>query len=256
MSRAFFPMALLLFTAPAFAQNFDVADVKVNRSGEARMAIDIQPGGRVTVRNVPMRVLIVFAYHLRPEALAGGPLWLASERFDIVAKAPETASADEVRRMMQTLLKERFHLEAHTEERPGAAYALTVAKSGPKLQPSQAALLSGQRCAPGDGIPGQKHVECRHVSMALLADYLQEASPADFPVQVVDRTGLDGVYDFRLDWTPGRKASAAPDDQAPPETGPTIFDAVQTQLGLRLDRKTAPLPVVVVDRIERTPWEY
>lgn len=255
MSCAFFPLALLLLTAPALAQSFDVADVKVNRSGEARMAIDIQPGGRVTIRNVPMKILISFAYHLRPEGLGGGPPWLAAERFDVVAKAPETASPDDVRRMMQTLLKERFHLETHTEQRPGAAYALTVAKSGPKLQPSETALLSGQRCAPTDGLPGQKHVECRHVTMGLLADYLQEASPADFPVQVVDRTGLDGAYDFKLDWTPGRKPSAAPENQAPPETGPTIFDAVQSQLGLRLERKTLPLPVVVVDHVERTPSE-
>jgi uncharacterized protein (TIGR03435 family) len=234
-------------------QSFEVADVKVNRSGDARMAIDIQPGGRVTVRNVPMKILIVFAYHLRPEGLAGGPAWLGSERFDIVAKAPETASGDDVRRMMQTLLRERFKLEAHTEQRPGTAFALTVGKAGAKVQRSEAVGLSGQRCAPGEGQPGQKHVECRHVSMGGLADYLQEASPADFPVRVVDQTGLDGVYDFKLDWTPGRRV--APGDEAAPEAGPTIFDAVQAQLGLRLERKTLPLPVVVVDRIERTPVE-
>src|ERR1700682_1126708 len=116
MLRSAHAILLFLSAMPAFTQAqvappaFEVADVKVNKSGEVRMAIDIQPGGRVTMRNVPMKVLIVVAYHLRPERLAGGPAWLESERFDVVAKAPETASPDDVRRMVQNLLAERFKL--------------------------------------------------------------------------------------------------------------------------------------------------
>jgi len=240
---------------------FEVADVKVNKSGELRMAIDIQPGGRVTMRNVPMKVLIAFAYHLRPERLAGGPAWLESERYDVVAKALETASPDDVRRMAQTLLAERFKLVVHTEPKVLPAYALVIGKSGSKLQPSETGLLSGQRCVPGQGQPGQRHVECRHVTVAFLADYLQELAPRDFTVPVVDQTGLKGSYDFKLDWTPTARPTVAPpaDDTPatalPEEAGPTIFDAVQLQLGLKLESKKLPLPIIVVDHVERVPTE-
>src|SRR5690349_6889600 len=94
---------LLLFvsTLPSFAQApaFEVADVKPNKSGETRMAVDLQPGGKLVMRNVPMRVMIVFAYHLRPEALSG-PGWMDDERYDVVAKASEKAAADYLRKMM------------------------------------------------------------------------------------------------------------------------------------------------------------
>jgi len=250
-----------LSSIPAFTQTpaFEVADVKVNKSGELRMAIDLQPGGRLTMRNVPMKVLIVFAFHLRPEALAGGPPWLDSERFDVVAKAPETAPPDDVRRMVQTLLAERFKLVVHTEQKLMPAWALVLGKSRPKLQPSQTALLSAQRCVPGEGPPDQRHVECRHVTVAFLADYLQELAPRDFTVPVVDQTGLQGAYDFKLDWTPRPTAvppaGDAPAAAPPAEDGPTIFDAVEVQLGLKLESRKLPLPIIVVDHVERAPSE-
>src|SRR5437016_6333171 len=164
--------AILLFAATVrcFAQPaFEVADVKVNKSGEARMMVDIQLGGKFVMRNVPMKVLIAFAYHLRPDALVG-PNWLESERYDVVAKAPQTASGDDVRRMAQTLLAERFKLAVHTEQKMMSAYALMQGKSGSKLEASESAPLSGQRCTPGAGQPGQRRVECRHVTTAFLAD--------------------------------------------------------------------------------------
>ena len=245
----------LLFLAPAFAQNaaFEVADVKPNQSGEVRMAIDIQPGGRVTMRNVPMKVLIVFAYRLRPEAVASGPSWIDTERYDIIAKAPETSKPDDVRVMMRTLLADQFKLAVHAEQRPMPAYALLPGKSGSRLQPSDPALLSGQRCVPGEAAPGQRRVECKHVTAGFLADYLQELAPRDFTVPVVDQTGLTGVYDFKLEWMPRARPSAA-DGAAPDpsvEAGPSIFDAVEVQLGLKLESRKLPLPVIVVDHIER-----
>jgi uncharacterized protein (TIGR03435 family) len=253
MFRSACVILLFLSSAPAFAQPaFEVADVKVNKSGELRMAIDLQPGGKVIMRNVPMKVLIVFAYHLRPEALSGGPAWLESERFDVIAKAPETAPPDDVRRMVQTLLAESFKLAVHKEQKVMQAWALVLAKSGPKLQPSEAALLSGQGCRPGQGQPGQRHVDCRHVTMAALGDYLQELAPRDFTVPVVDQTGLTDAYDFKLDWTP----TAAPAADAPAiDAGPTIFDAVAAQLGLKLESRKLPLPILVVDHVERAPVE-
>src|SRR5215469_10733716 len=116
-------------------QAFEVADLKANKSGEARMAIDLQPGGKLLMRNVPLKVMIVFAYHVRPEALTG-PSWLDTERYDVVAKASEVAPPDHIRRMTQSLLIQRFHLATHTEQKLMPAYALSMGKSGSKLQPS------------------------------------------------------------------------------------------------------------------------
>src|SRR4051794_33034198 len=224
----------LLAVAPAFAQPaFEVADVKPNRSGEARMSVDMQPGGKFTARNVPLKVLIALAYHVRE--LSGGPPWLETERFDIVAKAAETtASQDDVRRMLRTLLSQRFGLVTHTEQKPAAAFALVRGKTAPKLQRSDAALLSEHRCVPGRGPSGQRHVECRHIAMSVLADYLQELAPVDLPSPVVDQTGLEGEYDFVLDWMPAAPPASDPQDAVTPPSdgGPTIFDAVELQLGL------------------------
>jgi uncharacterized protein (TIGR03435 family) len=235
-------------------QAFEVADLKANKSGEARMAIDLQPGGKLTMRNVPMKVMIVFAYHLRPEALIGGPRWLDSERYDVIAKASEKAPPDDIRLMMRTMLAERFKLKVHTEQKVMAAYALLAGKTRPKLQASEGApVVSATGCRPGVGQPGQRHVDCRHVTMAALCDFLQELAPRDFPFPVVDQTGLRGAYDFTLDWTPTSRIGA---DAPPAEpTGPTIFDAVEKQLGLRLENRKLPLPVIVVDSVERGPLE-
>ena len=226
--------------AQAQAPAFEVADVKPNKSGETRMAIDMQPGGKLIMRNVPMKVMIVFAYHVRPEALSG-PAWMDDERYDVVAKA-ETKSDDEVRQMMQALLVERFKLATHTERKLMPAYALTSGKSGSKLRPSNPS--EDMQCTRAAGQPGQRRVECRHVTTAFLADYLQELAPRDFTVPVVDQTGIAGAVDFALEWAPWGSGD---------DTGPDIFAAVETQLGLKLESRKLPLPVIVVDRVERAP---
>ncbi len=254
--------AVLWFLAPicAFSQTqpapaFEVADVKVNPSGEPRMSVDFLPGGRLSMVNVPMRVLVMFAYHLRADAISGAPSWFASDRFDVVAKAPGQAAPDDLRRMLQTLLAERFHLVIHKDRKPMPAYALIVGKSGPKLQASAAAAPATQRCAPGEASPGRKHMDC-HVSTANLADWLQEMATADFPVPVVDQTGLTGVFDFQLEWAPSTRSAAPPSGDAAPlePAGPSIFDAVET-LGLKLESRKLPLPVVVIDSVDRKPAE-
>lgn len=251
-------LALLLFTiagaglSQTTGPSFDAADVKVNNSGEVRMAVDFQPGGKFTARNVPMKILIALAYHVRPDAVVKGAFgWIDSARYDVVAKASQKAPPEDLRRMLQSLLVERFKLATHTEEREMPAYALMVGKSGSKLQASEEALLSDRRCVPGEGAEGKKHFVCRHLTMALLADTLQEIASGDLDVPVLDRTGLQGAFDFKLDWTPAaRPASAAPSETL---GGPTLSEAVESQLGLKLERKKLPLPVIVIDAVERVP---
>jgi uncharacterized protein (TIGR03435 family) len=241
---------VLSIAACSQAQTFEAADVKPNKSGESRMMVDFQAGGRFVAHNVPMEVLIGLAYHLRPEYVQGGPGWLSSERYDVVAKGSQTASPDELQLMVRNLLVERFKLAAHTNVAPMPAYALVTAKNGSKLQPSDAGALSEQRCVPGEGDPAEKHVVCRRLSMAVFAATLQELAPRDLNVPVVDQTGLKGTFDFKLDWTPTLRTPVS--DAAP---GTTIFDAVERQLGLKLENRKLPLPVLVVDSVERVPIE-
>jgi len=241
---------LCLASVPAFSQVFEVADVKANKSGEARMAVDFQAGGKFSARNVPLKILIMLAYHVRAEAVTGAPAWLDSERFDVVAKTAPASSQDEIRRMLQNLLAERFKLAVSRDQKILPAYALLVGKSGARLQESPGAPLAEHRCLPTDAAPAQKHVACRHLSMAEFADSLQELSPRDFDVPIVDQTGLTGAYDFKLAWTPAASVANASVDGSP---GPSVFEAVQEQLGLKLERKKMPLPVLVIDSVQRVP---
>lgn len=153
--------------------------------------------------------------------------------------------------MAQNLLAERFHLAVHKEQQPVAAYALEVGK-GLKAQPSEPAPLSEQRCVPGTGAAGQKHIICRHLTMALLAENLPEIASKALDIPVVDQTGIAGTFDLQLDWTSARAASAGPTDDV---AGPTLFEALDAQLGLKLKRTRLPQPVIMVDRVERMPVE-
>jgi uncharacterized protein (TIGR03435 family) len=244
---------LALCQPPTTRLSFEVADVKINKSGEARMSVDFQGGGKLSMHNVPMKVLIMFAYHVRAEAVEGWPSWFESDRYDVVAKAAQTTPPDDLRRMLQTLLAERFKLVVHTARKVMPAYALVLEKSGPKLQPSESALLIDQRCDPGVGAAGLRHVVCHNLTMAVLADTLQELSPRDFDVPVIDQTGLQGAYDFKLDWAPPSRPDVAVSSDT--VAGMAIFDAVEAQLGLKLERKKLPLPIIVIEHVERMPTD-
>lgn len=155
--------------------------------------------------------------------------------------------------MLQSLLAERFKLEIHSGHKIMPAYALLIGKNGPKLQPAEAGLLTERRCRPGDPIPGQKHMVCEHMTMALMADMLQEIADRDIDVPVVDQTGIAGAHTFQLAWTPAPRPGTG--DPPDPEAGPTLFHAIEAQLGLKLESRKLPLPVIVIDRIEQVPIE-
>lgn len=265
------------------APQFEVASVKPNRSGDAKVLIQTLPGGRFTAENVTLRMLIRNAYQLQDVQMAGGPSWLNTDRFDIVAKAdgdgpgdpfaaerPGTPSRGQL--MLRALLAERFRLEVHNESREMPIYALVPARSGGALGP-QLHHSSLDCSAPGadrrvvassKGSPAAGHPQCGirlfpgnmiagGASMGQIAGSL-----ATFVARLVfDRTGLAGVFDFTLTWTPDqmpqpgydRKAAAmglAPIDP----NGPSIFTAVQEQLGLKLDSQKGPVDVLVIDRAE------
>jgi uncharacterized protein (TIGR03435 family) len=247
-------LVMLVSCLAACAQAFDVAEVKVNKTGPGPVAAQLV-NGQVRLMNGPMRLMIAAAFNVNPNAVTGGPGWMDSERYDVVAKAKPEASEMELRAMLKTLLVERFKMAAHVEEKPTATYALVVAKGGPKLKESTPTNPTDQLCRPADGPPEQIHVSCEHITMANLAKNLPNMAPRYITMPVVDKTDLNGYWAFQLDWTP----MAAPDgrggDGSPTiETlgGLTMFDAL-AKIGLKLERAKLPVPIVVVESVERVP---
>ncbi len=238
---------LLLFIGAcvleAQAPAFDVASIKPTRS-EGRVSSIRNSTGRITMENVSLRKLTLWAYGIpddREYALIA-PDWLATERFDIQATFPADTTPDQVRPMAQRLLAERFQLKLHPESRECSIYALVVARSGPKIHPvedGQARTSSG---------PGR--FEATKITMQKLADML-----ARFTGQkVVDDTGLEGVYDFTLEWSPEQTKIPLPEDgAAAAPSGPSVFTAIQEQLGLKLEGRKGSVEVLVVDHMEKTP---
>lgn len=223
---------------------FDVASIRPNRSGLSESSIG-RSGGRISVRNVSLREIIAFAYDIpsdRNDELIA-PAWLASENFDIEATCPAETSRELVTRMMQTLLTERFGLRTHRENRKTDAYALVKTSRVRLLHPSSSAA---DQSLDASFTYSEGRVTGRAMSMQALANRL---SGPLFKLRrpVVDETGIEGVYDFILAWAP----EGAPSDAA--ASAPSIFTAIQEELGLKLEPRKITVPALVVDRIERIP---
>ena len=233
---------------------FEVASIKPNNSGATNSSTSGRAGS-FTASNVTARQLIVYAYRLRPFQLAGGPGWIGSERFDIQARPPEIAKPDNPA-MTRTLLRDRFKLAAHTETRQEQIYALVLARPDGRLGPQLKA--STQNCAaaqPGAASPCGTNTSVNDTvgrmtgtgqSMEALVNAL---GGFGLSRMVLDRTGLKGQFDFELRWTPDNLRAGA--GQAQANDAPSIFAALQEQLGLRLDSQRGPVEFLVVDSIER-----
>lgn len=245
--------------------SFDVASVKPNSTPGPRSMI-ADPGGGLRAIRTSIRQLLGLAYGLQDDQIIGGPDWLGSERFDVVARAPEGASLADLPRRLQALLADRFGLVAHREQRELSVYALVTAREdrrmGPALVPNACPPALSTPPSPGrrpcgEVSEGFGRLTMTAVPLGLLAQYL---SPRVNRV-VIERTGLDGAFNAELRWTPENlppRAAGIPADQpvlvngeAIDPNGPSIFTAVQEQLGLRLDATRAPVEVLVIDRIER-----
>jgi uncharacterized protein (TIGR03435 family) len=232
-------IAASLFVPASHAQTpeFDVASVKASRSDSERGSIQMAKGS-LTMANAPLRRIVSAAFGIsedRDPYLLAGPGWMAAERNDVAAKFPAATSADQVRLMLQALLKERFGMKFHRETREVPAYVLVVAKSGLKARPAAEGSAGGFNRRQG-------HLESRSATMAALADKLSQQS--DRPV--VDKTAVRGSYEFTVDWTPDELQS---DGQA----GPSLFTAIEEQLGLKLEARKEPMEIVVVDYAEKRP---
>jgi uncharacterized protein (TIGR03435 family) len=227
---------------------FDVASIRLSQPGARGGQIKALPGGNgYTAQNIPVKLMISLMYKVPMRQIADAPDWLTSETYDVEARADHAYSLDDLHLMFQNLLADRFNLKFHKEIKEGPVYALTVDKSGLKMKVND----SDQNFAiPINGGPDYKMVGTR-VPMQYLCWWLgQQLQHDERPV--IDRTGLDKNYDFTLAFAPELPPDF-PRENLPPELldRPTLIDAVQQQLGLKLEAQKGPVEHYVIDHVER-----
>jgi uncharacterized protein (TIGR03435 family) len=238
MTRA--AILLLLASASGFTQSaapsFDVASIEPHHGASPHL-FQFLPGGRFRATNTWVKYLVEQAYELKDYQVSGGPDWIASDRFDIDAKAADPSAGEpQMRLMLQTLLAERFQLKIRQEAKEFPVYDLVVANGGPKIR----ALKPGDR----SNCRGDNSEICGIRTMTQLAAFLTR--PAGQPV--FDKTGIQGDYDLLLNFDvyEARGQTAPPDYDKPP-----LAAALRDQLGLKLEPRKASLPVLAIDSIHR-----
>lgn len=234
--------------APSAAEgtaSFDVVSIKPNTTGISNAIAPLQSNGSFSASNVGLKSVIANAYEVRVFQIQGGPDWLTTERFDIIARGREGTPNQLRPAMLRTLLAERFKLVAHVETREQQVYSLTLSRSdgrlGPQLQPSapeSGAVAGYPMSSVGNGTA---RINGRRVSMDTLAIML---TGSVFNQRVLNRTGLSGEFDIDLRFTPDSSPAVAPEY-------PSIFTAVQEQLGLKLEPSRGPVEILVIDSVER-----
>ncbi|HEY4088675.1 MAG TPA: TIGR03435 family protein, partial [Bryobacteraceae bacterium] len=245
-------MAATLAAAGALsgAESFELADVHVSPHSDNPSLRVFRRDGRYELLGATMVDLVSTAYGVALDEVSGGPSWLESDRFDVIAKIPDNATAESLKPMLRSLLSERFGLAVHEDQVLRPAFVLTAGPH-PKMTQSDAqseGRCEEQRSAHTDTVDAV--FECKQVTMSAFAETLQTSrlpSALGYVAgnEVVDQTGLKGAWDFTLKWTSsGLRAKAGPDSL-------TLFDAIDKQLGLQLKMGQAMFPAIVVDRANR-----
>ncbi len=260
---------MLVMAVPAFGQEaaagakapaFEVVSIKPNKSGPGMMRV-MSGGDRYSTTNISLKGLIRNAYGIKMDDLISGlPGWADSVGFDIEAKIdgeivaalkkmPNEQSAEQRRLMMQAMLAERFRLQIHHENKEIPMYALVIAKGGFKLKDADPNNTYPNGIKGPDGIShpgmmtmGNGKLTAQGIPISNLAANLS----GQVHRFVVDKTGLTGKYDVTLQWSPDEIRSA----DTPETAGPSIFTAVEEQLGLKLEAVKGPADAIVVDHIE------
>jgi len=231
-----------LFAQPAF----EVASIKPNKignsggEGSGRENISTSPGA-LSMRNVTLKSCFKWAYNVQDFQLSGGPDWVGGDRFDVIAKASAPAPESQLRVMLQALLADRFKVALHRESKTVAGYAVVVGKNGPKLQTSER-----------EGEPDVQGNKLRMIAKRFSMTDLAELMAAPLQTSVVDMTGLKGRYDFTLDASPFFSIDTPIDKNDMQATVASVFQqALQQQLGLKLDARKIPVEVLVIDHAEK-----
>jgi uncharacterized protein (TIGR03435 family) len=243
------PQVSSTISLPDPTKTFEAASVRQNTSAETSAGTR-SDSDRWTARNLPLKSLLLNAFPIQDAQLIGGPGWLSTDRFDVVAKAATGTSSRDLKVMLQNLLAARFSIKMHIETRSAPIYALVKAKADGQLGPGLHVIPSGGDRQPGgsvkfDGRPGMaSSLSMGGATFTSLAWWLS----GQLQRPVVDRTGLDGHFDLKLDYVmPG--ASAAIDSDSA-QRAPELFTALQEQLGLKLEATRGPVEVLVIDSAE------
>jgi uncharacterized protein (TIGR03435 family) len=250
----------LLTTIVGFCQEakFEVADVHASTTAHtfAQNFGGVLRAGRYVNRDATMLQLIEAAYGVSEDTIAGGPGWVNSDLFDVIAKVPEGTKPAEANRMLQALLADRFGLVIKKDTRPQPRYVLSIGK-GSKLKPAGGSGNPGCQPVqqPGGGSPDNPaslpniKVACHNLTAEAIADNLHRMAGGYLDHDVIDSTKLEGSWDFDLEWT-GRGALAAKGAD-----GISIFDAVEKQLGLKLELKNVPVLSLAIEKVNRRPTD-
>jgi uncharacterized protein (TIGR03435 family) len=250
--RALLAALVLMQAVRSFGQAtpapaFEAASIKPSKAEPGSGSGITTRKGSISARNVTLKRCIRGAYDVQESQIVGGPKWAGEDRYDIDAKAAGPAGEHELMGMLQSLLSERFKLAFHRETRELPGYALVVGKSGLKAKRSQPDAESRSN-ASGEAI------DAEGCSMLRLAQKLSEV----IHLPVADLTGVEGAFDFQLKWTPDDMRAKPPSGGDKPGTlpvdlpsGPSVFAALQEQLGLKLEPRKVPAEVLVIDHAEK-----
>jgi uncharacterized protein (TIGR03435 family) len=265
---------------PAPLPTFEVASIKPNRSEDLRRLALFQ-SGRYTMIGLTTKLLIERAYGLRDDQVSGGPNWISWDRYDVNAKVDDSVAAElqklppnqreeQLRAMLQALLADRFKLKVSQTTKDLPSYALVIAKNGPKLQeakpgdtyPNGIKGLDGRPQGRGGASMFTGWITSRITGQGISVAFLAMSLSQQLHRTVTDQTGLNGIYDIKLEWAnnempaaiPARPEGATSGADAlpsPESSGPSLFTALEEQLGLKLESKKGPVEVLVIDHVER-----
>ncbi|MGD1093584.1 MAG: TIGR03435 family protein [Bryobacteraceae bacterium] len=268
----------LLGVLPGFGQansdqaarpEFEVASIKPHTAGDRNMLIRFQPGGLLNVSGMTLKLLMTIAYGVQDYQISGGLSWVGSDRYDIVAKTEDGSNSKVDERLeterLQTLLEDRFKLTLHRETKEMPIYALVIAKGGSKLNESEGECPPQPPGPPPTATRGKMATpNCGSIFFApnqlsgvkIPLSYIIPVLSRTLGRTVVDKTGLTGRYDIKLEWTPHQGqvqfGPCGPTPPPPPEnSGPSIYTALQEQLGLKLESQKGPVEVLVIDHVEQ-----
>ena len=224
---------------PMQKPTFEAAAIKPSQDAPGSTSGIRSTPGRITGRYVTLKRCIRGAYDIPETQVLGGPKWVDEDRYDIEANASGPAGDHELMIMLQSLLTERFHLQFHREQQQVSGYALVNAKGGTKVERSQS---NSARTSASRG-----RIEAQASTIADLAQKLSEA----LKMPTVDFTDLDGRFDFTLSWDPDDPITSASSRNPSPVSGPSVFAALEEQLGLKLESRKVPVEVLVSDKVEK-----
>jgi uncharacterized protein (TIGR03435 family) len=250
----------LLAAAAGFSQQqpkFEIADVQVSTTvhGFARNVGGVLREGRYTNRDATMLQLIEAAWGVPEDTISGGPSWVSLDQFNVVAKVPNGTKPAVAGLMLQNLLADRFGLVVHQGAHPVPRYVLTLLKNGHKLKTADGTGDSGCMAMRPTGptsdtdsasIPNDRF-QCRNLTAAAIAENLRRISGGYLDHDVVDSTGLDGIYDFDLEWTDHPLLAVKGAD------GISLFTAVEKQMGLKLELQNVSVPSLMIEKVNRRP---